>query len=76
MTIGLVSRILLTHQTYQHRPGARAAGLDPRYHYVINGVYVSVIEGDVWVLALGIRDSLPADGKWVGFVSFDIGWSL
>lgn len=35
---------------------------------MINGVYVSVIEEDVWVMALGIRDALPADGACVGYV--------
>ncbi len=44
------------------RPGAQAPGLDPRFHYVINGAYVSVIEGGVWVVALGIKDALPDKG--------------
>lgn len=54
--------ITIATTTHQNRPGARAPGLDPRYHYVINGVYVSVIERDVWVLALGIRDTMPETG--------------
>ncbi len=45
------------------KPGATAKGLDPRYHYVLNGIYVSVIEGDVWVLGLGIKDGMDAVTK-------------
>jgi len=43
--------------------GALAPYLKPENHYVMSGIYVSIIEGDVWVLALGIGDGLPAQTR-------------
>ena len=36
------------------KPGASASGLDPAYHYVMGGLYTSIVQGDVWVMAISI----------------------
>jgi len=43
------------------KPGAGklVPELEPRYHYVMGGIYLSIIEEDVWVLGLGIGEHLP-----------------
>lgn len=43
------------------KPGAGklVPKLEPRYHYVMGGIYLSIIEEDVWVLGLGIGEHLP-----------------
>lgn len=47
------------------KPGAGvlAPYLKPEIHYVMSGIYVSIIEGDVWVLAIGIGDGLSAQTR-------------
>ena len=37
------------------KPGASVLGLDPAYHYVLGGLYTSIVQGDVWTVAIGIR---------------------
>eukprot|EP00731_Ephydatia_muelleri_P003317 Em0001g3317a len=37
------------------KPGASASGLDPAYHYIMGGLYTSIVQGDVWVIAISIR---------------------
>ena len=37
------------------KPGATAPGLDPAYHYVLSSLYASVVQGDVWVMGIGIE---------------------
>lgn len=46
-----------------HRPRAKAPGLDPRFHYILGGIYTSIIQDDVWVMAMGIKTNDSDDGR-------------
>jgi len=57
--------LLYTTITTTTRPGAIASGLDPSWHYVLNGIYTSVIQESVWVMAMGIKGNEATEGEGV-----------
>jgi hypothetical protein len=36
--------------------------LDPRFHYILGGIYTSIIQEDVWVMAMGIKKNEVEEG--------------